>query len=187
MEVYKLIINDYDCPQIDATQKELSSLKTVLKIINDLKLEEKYPPTALEKRIAQLEKEKADKKRTAGTARPQQMKRPRTNVNFGYSSRDSAQDKSLYQGRVAYGESILPYNAPTPHSGYDCRLLTGYGSTYGGGMARRSPVSMQSSYMYPSDAIASLGYGTSTYTTSNAPYSGYGYRSGLPSGYQSYH
>ena len=174
-------------PQNDANQKELSALKVVLKAINDLKLEEKYPSAPLEKRIAQLEKAKADKKRTAGTARPQQMKRPRTNVNFGSTSRDMVHDKPFYQGRVAYGESVLPYNAATTHTGYDRHLLNGYSSTYAGGAPRRSPVSMQSSYIYPSDAIASLGYGSSAYASTNAPYSSYAYGSGLPSGYQSYH
>lgn len=47
----------------EATAKETSALKSVIKIIEERKLESEYPKESLEKRIAVLEKQKADRKR----------------------------------------------------------------------------------------------------------------------------
>lgn len=178
--------NNTTAAQNDANQKELSALKIVLKAISDLKLEESYASAPLEKRVAQLEKAKADRKRSAASGKPQQMKRPRIN-NSGAGGSGMAHDKSYYRSdnRAQYGETLLPYGTAT-QGVYDRHSLGGYNTTYGG--ASRSPVSLQSSYMYPSDGLSSLGYGASTYTTTpSATYSSYGYGTGLPSGYQSYH
>lgn len=179
--------NNTIAAQHDANQKELSALKIVLKAISDLKLEEAYRPAPLEKRVAQLEKAKADRKRSASSGRPQQMKRPRTNNNPAGGS-GTAHDKPYFRpdNRAQYGEAVLPYGAAT-QSVYDRHSMGGYNTTYGGG-ASRSPVALQNSYMYPSDGVASLGYGASAYTpTPSAGYTSYGYGTGLPSSYPSYH
>ncbi|MCO5596450.1 hypothetical protein L7F22_050513 [Adiantum nelumboides] len=152
--------NNTTASQNDANQKELSALKVVLKAINELKLEESYAPGQLERRVAQLEKAKADRKRSATSGKPQQMKRPRTN-NSGAANSGMRHEKSYYRSdnRAQYRDSLLP-----------------------------SPVSLQSSYMYSSDGLGSLGYGASAYsTTPSATYSGYGYGTGLSSSYPSYH
>lgn len=52
----------------DAAMKEISALKAVAKAVEDYKLEAEYPCENLRKRIAQLEKQKADKKRPAFSA-----------------------------------------------------------------------------------------------------------------------
>lgn len=179
--------NNATAAQNDANQKELSALKIVLKAINDLKLEESYASAPLERRVAQLEKVKADRKRSAASGKPQQMKRPRINNSATVGS-GAVHDKSFYRtdNRAQYGEPLLPYGAGASQGVYDRHSLGGYNATYGG--ASRSPVSLQSSYMYPTDGLASLGYGASAYsTTPSAAYSSYGYGTGLPSGYQSYH
>ncbi|KAJ8527159.1 hypothetical protein K7X08_029636 [Anisodus acutangulus] len=64
--------------QNDVNEKELSALKAVLKCIEDHKLEEQYPVDPLQKRVLQLEKVKADKKKATEVAKPQ-SKRPRPN------------------------------------------------------------------------------------------------------------
>ncbi|KAK4338652.1 hypothetical protein RND71_043139 [Anisodus tanguticus] len=64
--------------QNDVNEKELSALKAVLKCIEDHKLEEQYPVDPLQKRVLQLEKAKADKKKATEVAKPQ-SKRPRPN------------------------------------------------------------------------------------------------------------
>ncbi|KAB2606070.1 FRIGIDA-like protein 2 [Pyrus ussuriensis x Pyrus communis] len=60
----------------EATAKESGALKSVIKVIEDLKLESEYPPTFLQKRLEQLEKEKADRKRNAvaPAAKPLQLR-----------------------------------------------------------------------------------------------------------------
>eukprot|EP00250_Pteridium_aquilinum_P008729 c18165_g1_i1 orf=293-2134(+) len=175
--------NNTTAAQNDANQKELSALKIVLKAISDLKLEESYASAPLEKRVAQLEKAKADRKRSAASGKQQQMKRPRTN-NSGGAASGMAHEKSYYRSdsRPQYGETLVPYGAASQPV-YDRHSMGVYNASYGG--ATRSPVPLQNSYMYPSDG---LGYGASAYTTTpSATYSGYGYGTGLPSGYQSYH
>ncbi|KAH7301715.1 hypothetical protein KP509_23G038800 [Ceratopteris richardii] len=173
--------NNSTAAQNDANQKELSALKVVLKTITDLKLEESYPPSPLEKRVAQLEKAKADRKRSAASGKPQQMKRPRTNSGAAPSA--MGHDKSFYRDhRAQYGDSMLPYGGSS-QSVYDRHALGAYNAYSTSG---RSPVN---SYLYPSDGLGSFGYGAgSSYsTTPSASYSGYGYGAGLPSTYQSYH
>ncbi|XP_034213803.1 FRIGIDA-like protein 1 isoform X2 [Prunus dulcis] len=60
----------------EATAKETGALKSVIKVIEDLKLESEYPPAVLQKRLEQLEKEKANRKRhaEAPAVKPQQHK-----------------------------------------------------------------------------------------------------------------
>lgn len=180
-------------PQNDANQKELSALKVVLRAIGDLKLEEKYPSAPLEKRLAYLEKAKADKKRGVGTGKGQQMKRPRTDAKVGGMTQHH--NKPFYrppEGRGPYGDPmLLSYNAAANHHpGFDRNHVGGYGSPYV--VSSRSSAVLQNSYMYPSDSVTPHAYGHSSYTgnaTALPPYnSGYGgYGTGLPSAYQSYH
>ncbi|KAF8410834.1 hypothetical protein HHK36_003371 [Tetracentron sinense] len=69
--------------QNEATAKEIAALKAVIKYVGDHKLESQYPRENLEKRVEQLEKQKADRKRPAAApaTKPQQHqpgnKRPR--------------------------------------------------------------------------------------------------------------
>ncbi|ONK63438.1 uncharacterized protein A4U43_C07F15160 [Asparagus officinalis] len=64
--------------QNEMNERELSALKAIIKCIEDHKLEDQYPADPLQKRILQLEKAKADKRRAAEAAKPQ-SKRPRAN------------------------------------------------------------------------------------------------------------
>ncbi|KAI3694757.1 hypothetical protein L1987_77727 [Smallanthus sonchifolius] len=84
--------------QNDVSERELFALKAVIKCIEDHKLENEYPPGPLQKRILQLEKAKADKKRATEVAKPQ-PKRPRAN-GIGIAPRHTniaaAADKKLY-------------------------------------------------------------------------------------------
>ncbi|KAG5232148.1 FRIGIDA protein [Salix suchowensis] len=58
------------------TTGQLAALKAVIKCIEEHKLEEQYPADPLQKRLLQLEKAKAEKKRATEAAKPQ-PKRPR--------------------------------------------------------------------------------------------------------------
>lgn len=82
--------------QNEMNEREMSALKAVIKCIEDHKLEEEYPTDPLQKRILQLEKAKADKRRAAETAKPQ-SKRPRANGST-YAPRVTAfPEKSFYR------------------------------------------------------------------------------------------
>jgi len=86
--------------QIDVNERELIALKAVIKCIEDHKLDEQYPLDPLQKRVSQLEKAKADKKRVTEATKPQ-PKRPRAN-SAGYGPRvtNFPSDKTCY-ARVA--------------------------------------------------------------------------------------
>lgn len=172
--------------QNDANQKELSALKAVLRAISEYKLEESYPPAPLEKRVAQLEKAKEDKKRSATAAKTQnQFKKPRTNSapSGGAGIAGTAHENPRFHAsdRTPYGGAGVSHYGTVSQSAFDHRSLGGYSS-------------LSSSYLYPSDdlSLGSLGYGSSVSVNPSGYYSGYNYGSGLsglgtgPSGYQSY-
>ncbi|EYU46076.1 hypothetical protein ABFS82_04G075600 [Erythranthe guttata] len=62
--------------QSDVNEKELTSLKAVIKCIEDHKLEHQFPTDPLQKQLIEIEKAKADKKRATEVGKPQ-SKRPR--------------------------------------------------------------------------------------------------------------
>lgn len=83
--------------QNEVNERELSALKAVIRCIEEHKLEQQYPVDPLQKRVLQLEKAKADKKRSTEAAKPL-PKRPRAN-GVGYGPRVTnvaATDKTFY-------------------------------------------------------------------------------------------
>ncbi|KAL4587890.1 hypothetical protein LXL04_000766 [Taraxacum kok-saghyz] len=74
--------NSSPTTQNDVSERELSALKAITKCIEEHKLEDSYPVDPLQKRIADLEKAKADKKRATEVIKPQ-SKRPRANGVVG--------------------------------------------------------------------------------------------------------
>ncbi|KAK4376168.1 hypothetical protein RND71_006845 [Anisodus tanguticus] len=102
--------------QNDVNEKELSALKAVLKCIEDHKLEEQYPVDPLQKRVLQLEKAKADKKKATEVVKPQ-SKRPRPN-GVGNGPR-VVTEKNFYPRMTdRYPQPIYdrPYAYPGPTS-----------------------------------------------------------------------
>ncbi|MQM00679.1 hypothetical protein Taro_033413 [Colocasia esculenta] len=94
--------------QNEMNEREISALKAIIKCIEEHKLEEQYPLDPLQKRVFQLEKAKADKKRAAEVAKPQ-SKRPRAIAGngspngVGYAPRlSNIPDKSFYRGPERY-------------------------------------------------------------------------------------
>ncbi|KAJ6710898.1 FRIGIDA-LIKE PROTEIN 3-RELATED [Salix koriyanagi] len=82
--------------QNDVNERELTALKAVIKCVEEHKLEEQYPVDPLQKRLLQLEKAKADKKRANEVAKPQ-PKRPRASgVGCGPRVTNSAPEKAFY-------------------------------------------------------------------------------------------
>lgn len=87
--------------QNELNERELTALKAVIKCIEDHKLEEQFPVDPLQKRIMQLEKAKADKRRAAETAKPQ-SKRPRANGTTYAPRVTSIPEKSFYRAPDRY-------------------------------------------------------------------------------------
>ncbi|WJX86029.1 hypothetical protein P8452_68394 [Trifolium repens] len=105
--------NSSPTAQIEVNERELIAHKAVIKCIEEHKLDEQYPLDPLLKRVVQLEKAKADKKREAEATKPQ-PKRPRAN-NVGYGPRvtNIPSDKTSY-ARVAdrYPQTQYVYDRP---------------------------------------------------------------------------
>uniref|UniRef100_A0A6N2MFL0 FRIGIDA-like protein n=1 Tax=Salix viminalis TaxID=40686 RepID=A0A6N2MFL0_SALVM len=82
--------------QNEVNERELAALKAVIKCIEEHKLEEQYPADPLQKRLLQLEKAKAEKKRATEAAKPQ-PKRPRASgVGCGGRVTNGAPEKTFY-------------------------------------------------------------------------------------------
>ncbi|KAJ9176699.1 hypothetical protein P3X46_011983 [Hevea brasiliensis] len=102
--------------QNDVNERELTALKAVIKCIEEHKLEEQYPVDPLQKRLIQLEKAKADKKRATEVAKPQ-PKRPRANgVGCGPRVTNVTADKTFYP-RVTDRYPQYVYDRPYVYSG----------------------------------------------------------------------
>ncbi|MCE2055753.1 hypothetical protein HAX54_043345 [Datura stramonium] len=130
--------------QNDVNEKQLTALKAVIKCIEDHKLEARYPVDPLQKRVLQLEKEKADKKRATEVAKPQ-PKRPRANcIANGARVTNIASDKNFYASRMTdrYPQYIYdrPYAYPGPTDTHVPSFLAtaynlppGHGNFFGNG------------------------------------------------------
>uniref|UniRef100_A0A2P2KML0 FRIGIDA-like protein n=1 Tax=Rhizophora mucronata TaxID=61149 RepID=A0A2P2KML0_RHIMU len=135
--------------QNDVTERELTALKSVIKCIEEHKLEDQYAVDPLQKRLLQLEKEKADKKRATEAAKPQ-SKRPRAGVGCAPRVTNNTADKTFYP-RVAdrYSQYVYDrqyvYPAPTDNhvpqligsAGYNFSL--GHGNYFGNGYQYQTP------------------------------------------------
>lgn len=134
--------------QNEMNERELSALKLVIKCVEDHKLEEQYPVDPLQKRILQLEKAKADKRRAAEAAKPL-SKRPRANG-------------STYNSRVT---SFPPPTNFSPEKSFYCT-------------PERYPYPYDRQYMYPVETHPPPMMAPATYTISppHTTYYGNGYQ-----------
>ncbi|CAL1393074.1 unnamed protein product [Linum trigynum] len=105
--------------QNEVNDRELAALKAVIKCIEEHKLKEQYPLEPLQKRLLQLEKAKAEKKRGTEVPKPQ-SKRPRANgVGCGgaphvTTASNVVPDRQFYPPRVPdrYPQYTYVYQAP---------------------------------------------------------------------------
>ncbi|CAO2826470.1 unnamed protein product [Amaranthus hypochondriacus] len=99
----------------EVNERELGALKAVLKCVEDHKLEDQFPVDTLAKRVLQLEKAKAEKKRATEVTKPQ-SKRPRaTNVGYGPRVTNISANTSPYAARLTdrYPPQYVFDNRPT--------------------------------------------------------------------------
>ncbi|CAN6449692.1 unnamed protein product [Victoria cruziana] len=164
--------------QNDVNAKELAALKAVIKCIEEHKLEADYPLAPLQKRLAQLDKAKADKKRMGEAAKPQ-PKRSRANTGsyghwMGLTGPNRVADMA---DRGAYNnngpDNRYLYASPT---GYNYQVQAGYSAT------NQSRYDQQRShgrpYLYPENVAASP---AAPYSATSTGYGGVYMGSGLQS------
>ncbi|OIW18853.1 hypothetical protein TanjilG_25296 [Lupinus angustifolius] len=110
-------VNSSPTAQIEVNERELIALKVVIKCIEEHKLDEQYPVDPLQKRVVQLEKAKADKKKETEATKPQ-PKRPRAN-GVGYSPRvtNIPSDKLSYARPADRYQQHYVYDRPYMYAG----------------------------------------------------------------------
>ncbi|CAL0329530.1 unnamed protein product [Lupinus luteus] len=110
-------VNSSPTAQIEVNERELSALKVVIKCIEEHKLDEQYPLDPLQKRVVQLEKAKADKKRETEATKPQ-PKRPRANgVGYGPRVTNIPSDKICYARPADRYPQQYVYDRPYMYAG----------------------------------------------------------------------
>ncbi|KAJ6805098.1 truncated FRIGIDA-like protein 1 [Iris pallida] len=187
--------------QNEAASKEMGALQSVLKAIEDYKLEKQYPREGLEKRLNQLEQQKANnKKRNAAPAaasnsknQQQPNKRPRPPPPATISAHPPADSyPPSHQTHPQHGltDHAYPQHGLTDHASYMAGSygLASSGSVYnhagsslpGSLMVHGGTRSPHRAYLYPPESFA----GTGGLYDRPATYSGYP-PSGLPPSYGS--
>lgn len=160
-------------PKHESMMKELSAVKAVLRAVEEYNLGEQFATDGLQRRLVQLEKSKADRRKPVIMGKSQmQYKKPRLSTG-GQGSHSGPADRGQYGGAnsASYGLSGQPV--------YDRRPQAAYGSVYG--TDSRSPGSLTNSYLYSADVLSGSAYpsAASAYSSLSGGYSGYPYAHGL--------
>ncbi|CAK9164515.1 unnamed protein product [Ilex paraguariensis] len=155
-----------------ANNLELDATKAIIKCVDDYKLEKQFGIDSLRKRITQLEKARADKKKGAASTSKPSNKRP-----HGGSGRGSGPPsfRSPKAGRFSNASPSLrhrnppqshqapatrfsaPYTYPS-HSVYEAPAGGPYAQGYGGTHSQ-SPAALPQQYSYPPQAVTAGGVG----------------------------
>ncbi|ONK74324.1 uncharacterized protein A4U43_C03F5070 [Asparagus officinalis] len=169
------------------SRKQQSALRAVIKCIEDRKLEAEFPVEPLQKRLENIEKAKAEKKKPAGGNSPVNApanKRTRGNnvgpmppakagrlINNAYvSSFPAAPTFIRSPTHTTYSAPVhpYPYDRPVAHGVY----------------GNRSPPAIRDPYAYPTEEVAPPAIGVA-YSSPPMTYPHYGaYGNGLAPGYQ---
>ncbi|KAI3914156.1 hypothetical protein MKW98_003229, partial [Papaver atlanticum] len=188
--------------QNEANSQELAALKAVIKCVEDYKLEAEYPLDPLQRREAQLEKSKADKKRLGEGVKQQYPKRARANGGGGHyaprmpiSGRDLQQTASVYgdRGESYMGASVeryYPHHVGGISPFDDYHQIPPSQGTSGRSYVQQQAVTQRAAYYYSQGERATTTYNaTPTPANTTAPINSYasGYiDSGIQPSHQSY-
>ncbi|KAG2301363.1 hypothetical protein Bca52824_030014 [Brassica carinata] len=133
--------------QDEFNERELTGLKAVIKCVEEHNLEEQYPVEPLHKRILQLEKAKAEKKRATEPTKPQ-PKRPRgpqprvtdnnSNIKTGYGRViPERYPQYVYDNRPFLSGPIMAAQPPPPPQTYTFIPLLLMGTSTGTAISTR--------------------------------------------------
>ncbi|XP_077212380.1 FRIGIDA-like protein 4a [Tasmannia lanceolata] len=182
----------------EAGNVELSSLRSIIRCVEDHKLESEFTLESLRKRVLQLETAKADRKKHAA-ANKSQNKRARSSIGGGItfppakSGRLSVhRDAPSHLNPAAATFTPGAFNYPSQRV-YEAPAVAPYGSPYGTAARAQSPVSLTQQYPYVAEDMggsrsggAYVGpIGGSYVGSAGGSYSGYDYGATLPPPYQS--
>ncbi|XVF34808.1 hypothetical protein REPUB_Repub18cG0090500 [Reevesia pubescens] len=183
----------------ESNSLELNSIKAIIKCVEDHKLESEFSVDTLRKRATQLEKVKADRKKSSSaTGRPQNKR----GHNAG-SSRGAGPPAFRPAKAAKFSNAYPPFNRrnPTPsaqHSPaarYSAQYNYGgqnvfegptapYASAYGVAHSQSPAAVTQQLYSHPVDNMGAAIYRTSSNYGGQTSYGAYDYGSAAPSAYQ---
>nr|XP_023921755.1 FRIGIDA-like protein 3 [Quercus suber]XP_023921756.1 FRIGIDA-like protein 3 [Quercus suber]XP_023921757.1 FRIGIDA-like protein 3 [Quercus suber]XP_023921758.1 FRIGIDA-like protein 3 [Quercus suber]XP_023921759.1 FRIGIDA-like protein 3 [Quercus suber]POE98797.1 frigida-like protein 3 [Quercus suber] len=165
--------------QNEVNAQELAALKAVIRCIEEFKLEADYPLDPLQRRVAQLEKSKTDKKRGGDFGRRQQSKKPRANGGFrGFRAPVASAASAGRQGPPAFVEraAYTGMSERYPHAG-----MATYDYQVPSQPAFVQQANDQRLYYYPQDDRVT----PTSYNAASTNYGGY-IGGGLQSSHQPY-
>ncbi|KAI3986995.1 hypothetical protein MKX01_039930 [Papaver californicum] len=165
--------------QNEANSQELAALKAVIKCVEDYKLEAEYPLDPLQRREAQLEKSKADKKRLGEGGKQQYPKRARANgVGGHYAPRMPISGRDLQQPASVYGdgggsymgaslERYHPHHVGSISTFADYHQIPPNQGGSGGSYVQQQAVTQRAAYYYSQDERATTTPYNATPTPAN--------------------
>lgn len=189
--------------QEDSSNMELNSIKSIIKCVEDHKLQAEFSIDNLKRRVSQLEKTRADRKRSLVTnSKPQPHKRgevagsSRASGSTPQRPSKAAKFSSAYHsvGRRNATPSAAqlspaarysgPYNYPSQVI-YDRPTTIHYASNYGVPHTQSPAAIPQQHFSLPMDSVGGAGFSTSGSYGAQSSFSAYDYSSAAPSSYQS--
>uniref|UniRef100_A0A2P2NFN9 FRIGIDA-like protein n=1 Tax=Rhizophora mucronata TaxID=61149 RepID=A0A2P2NFN9_RHIMU len=186
----------------ESSTVELNSIKAIIRCVEDHKLDAEFPLDSLRKRAAQLEKTKAEKKKSSGvpTAAKPQYKRGHGNSGSRAGGPDFRPSKA-----PKYSNAYSPFSRRNPappaqhspttrfsgpysypsQSVFETHTPTAYAPTYGVPHTQ-SPAAIppQQHYTLPVDNMSASGYRSTGSYGGQTNYGAYDYGSGAPPTYQ---
>ncbi|GAB4852570.1 hypothetical protein Ancab_016783 [Ancistrocladus abbreviatus] len=186
----------------ESNNMELNSIRAIIKCVEDHKLEAEFPIESLRKRLTQLEKAKAEKRKgSAGGSRPSNKRAHGSGGGRGgppppFRPSKAAKFSSPYPpfGRrnppvPAHQSPVArysgPYNYPSQSAYEGHHAAAPYGSTYGGPHVPASAPVPQQHYPLPVDNMGAGVARVGSSYAAQAGYASYDYGAASPTAYQS--
>ncbi|KAF8393343.1 hypothetical protein HHK36_021586 [Tetracentron sinense] len=181
----------------EASALELTSIRAIIKCVEDHSLESDFTIDSLRKRVSQLEKAKSNRKKSAAAASKPPNKRAHSSGGRGSgppsfrpakAGRFSNDQPSFGRRNAAPGHQNPaarysgPYNYPN-QSVYEASAPTSYSSAYGGRHAQ-SPAALPQHYSFTPEDIGVGGVRPSGSYGGQTNYGAYEYGIGAPPTYQ---
>ncbi|KAG1348251.1 FRIGIDA-like protein 4a [Cocos nucifera] len=174
----------------NGSRKEQSALRSVMKCIEDRKLEAEFPLEGLQKRLENLEKAKVEKKKPSGGGPANK----RTRANNGGPMPPAKAGRLTNNAYVSSFPATTAFvRSPSAHAAHPAAAPPyPYDRPAGHGVyGSRSPPAIRDPYAYPTEEVAPAALGAS-YPSAPMNYPAYcaynnglaGYNNGLAPGYQ---
>ncbi|KAK2645723.1 hypothetical protein Ddye_020918 [Dipteronia dyeriana] len=186
----------------ESNNMELTSIKAIIKCVEDHKLESEFSIDSLKKRASQLEKSKSERKKSSVTnTKPQNKRchgasssrgsgppplRPSKAAKFSNSYRSLGRRNAAPPAQLSPAARYsVPYNYPN-QGVYEGSTTAHYASGYGVPHTQSPAAISQQHYTLPVDNVGAAGFRASGSYGGQSSYGAYDYSSAVPpSSYQS--